>query len=100
MSDFVYNRWLMSRSALKKRLLPIVIGLILGALVLPGLIYGCGVAVLGGYEGGSLGRTYQGILGGLAQGSLTSWIVVLGPYLLWNLALVLRYWWRASAKAF
>jgi hypothetical protein len=90
----------MSTSALKKNLIPVAIGLIVGGLVLPALIYGVGVAVLGPYDGGSLGGTYKAVLGGLAHGSIASWVVVLGPYLLWHLARLLRYWWRASAKAF
>jgi hypothetical protein len=83
---------------LLRALAPAGIGLALGALGLPALIYGCGIAALGRYEGGSLARTYQGVLGGLARGSIASWIVVLGPYLLWHLARILRAWWQASAK--
>ena len=107
-SDFVYNRYLMSPSALDsvrfhggrvlRKLAPAGICLAVGALVLPALIYGCGIAALGRYEGGSLAKTYQGVLGGLASGSIASWIVVLGPYLLWQLARLLRAWWQASAK--
>jgi hypothetical protein len=90
----------MSRSAWKKRLLPVAIGLAVGALAMPGLIYACGAFVLGTYEGGSLMRTYQVILGGLAHGSVPSWIVVLGPCLLWQLGRLLRTWWLASARAY
>ncbi len=99
MSDFVYNRHLMSTSAWKKRTLPVAIGLAVGAIVMPALIYACGALVLGTYEGGSLGRTYQVVLGGLVHGSIPSWIVVLGPCLLWQLGCLLRSWWRASARA-
>jgi hypothetical protein len=90
----------MSTSALKKNIVPMAIGLTAGALVLPALIYGAGVAVLGPYDGGSLAGAYKMVLGGLAHGSIASWVVVSGPYLLWQLARLLRYWWRASAKAF
>jgi hypothetical protein len=100
MSDFAYNRWVMSRAAWKKRLLPILIGLAVGALVMPALIYACGAVVLGTYEGGSLLKTYQVVLGGLPHGSVPAWIVVLGPCLLWQLARLLRTWWLASARAF
>jgi hypothetical protein len=100
MSDIAYNCQLMSKSALKKYLLPVAIGLLVGAVALPALIFGVGVAVLGPYDGGSLAGTYKIVLGGLVHGSVASWIVVLGPYLLWHLARLLRYWWRASAKAF
>jgi hypothetical protein len=87
----------MSTAALKKNLLPAAIGLAAGGLVLPALIYAVGVAVLGPYDGGSLAGTYKVVLGGLAHGSIPSWVVVLGPYLLWHLARLLRFWWRASA---
>jgi hypothetical protein len=90
----------MSPSALKKRLLPVAIGLVTGAFVMPALIYGCGVLVLGSYDGGSLMKTYQVVLGGLAHGSIPSWVVFLGPYLLWQLARLLRSWWQASARVF
>ncbi len=83
---------------LLRQVAPAGIALLSGGLVLPALIYGCGIALLGRYEGGSLERTYQGVLGGLARGSIASWIVVLGPCLLWLLARILRAWWRASAR--
>jgi hypothetical protein len=97
MSDIVYNRQVMPTAALKKNLIPAAIGLAAGGLVLPALIYAVGVAVLGPYDGGSLAGTYKVVLGGLAHGSIASWVVVLGPYLLWHLARLLRFWWRASA---
>jgi hypothetical protein len=90
----------MSQTAVKKHLLPVAIGLCTGAFVLPALIYGCGAMLLGPYEGGSLLKTYQVVLGGLAHGSVPSWIVFLGPYLLWQLARLLRSWWHASARVF
>jgi hypothetical protein len=90
----------MLQTPLQKRLLPIAIGLVTGAFVLPALIYGCGVLLLGSYDGGGLLKTYQVVLGGLAHGSIPSWVVLLGPYLLWQLARLLRSWWQASARAF
>jgi hypothetical protein len=89
-----------TRTALRKNLLTTVVGLALGALVLPGLIYAVGIAALGQYEGASLAATYKVVLGGLARGSIASWVVVLGPFLLWYLGRLLLYWWRASARAF
>ncbi|MFI4890403.1 MAG: hypothetical protein ACHQIL_07720 [Steroidobacterales bacterium] len=87
-----------ARSRVLRQLAPAGIALAIGALILPALIYGCGIAVLGRYEGGSLAKTYQGVLGGLARGSVASWIVVLGPCLLWYLARALRAWWHPSAR--
>jgi hypothetical protein len=96
MSDFVYNLHLMPRFA-RKWLVPALIGLCVGGLVLPALIYGAGVAALGRYEGGSLGNIYKAVLGGLTHGSISSWVVLLGPYALWQLGRLLLFWWRASA---
>jgi hypothetical protein len=50
-----------------------------GFLLLPALIYLAGSTVLGRYEGASLGNVYGSIYRGLAHGSPSSWIVVLGP---------------------
>jgi len=36
------------------------------------------------------------VWGGLATGSIASWIVVLGPYSLFLLSRILRIWWRAA----
>jgi hypothetical protein len=96
MADFVYNRWFMSSDTLRKQLIPVAIGLAAGALVLPALIYACGTLVLGSYEGSSLAKTYQVVLGGLAHGSVASWVVLLGPYLLWHLGRLLRMWWQIA----
>ncbi len=72
-------------------------GLAVGAALVPLLIYFTGVALLGPYEGASLGHTYRSILGGLGNGSIASWIVVLGPYSLYLLFWALAAWWRAAA---
>jgi hypothetical protein len=72
--------------------------LALGLSVVPALIYGGGLWLLGRYEGAGLARTYGAVYGGLSQGSIASWVVVLGPCGLWLIARGLRAWWRASAK--
>ena len=86
-----------ARGALAQ-LVPLAIGLLIGGGVLPALIYGCGITILGRYEGGSLARIYQFVLGGLARGTVAAWGVFLGPYLLYLLARALRGWWQASAR--
>jgi hypothetical protein len=106
--DFVYNRALMHLPAwiqhrgpaggVLKQLGLALLALMTGGLVLPVLIYFCGIALLGRYEGASLERTYRVVLGGLSAGSVASWVVVLGPYLLLQLAGLLRAWWHAGAK--
>ena len=79
-------------------ILPLLVGLVVGGGILPALIYGVGVTVLGRYEGGSLARVYQVVLGDLAKGSIAAWIVFLGPYALYLLARLLRSWWNTSAR--
>lgn len=67
--------------------------LLSGAVLLPLLIYLCGVTFLGRYDGAGLAKTYSTVYGGLIDGSASSWIVVLGPCLLFLLSyLVMRCW--------
>jgi len=73
--------------------------LAVGALLLPLLIYLCGITFLGTYDGAGLGRTFGTVLGGLAAGSPASWAVVAGPYLMIQLLRLLRLWWRVGAAA-
>ena len=86
-----------SATGLAREGLPLLLGLIVGGGLLPALIYGCGVTILGRYEGGSLARVYQVVLGGLTRGSIAAWIVFLGPYALYQLARLLRRWWHSAA---
>ena len=79
-------------------ILPLGAGLLVGGVLLPALIYAVGITVLGRYEGASLARIYQVVLGGLAKGSIAAWIVFLGPYGLYLLARLVRSWWGASAR--
>ena len=79
-------------------LVPLLVGLAIGGGVLPALIYACGITILGRYEGGSLARIYQFVLGGLTRGSVAAWAVFLGPWLLYLLARFLFSWWQASAR--
>jgi hypothetical protein len=72
-------------------------GLAAGAGLMPMLIHFAGIALLGSYEGASLPHTYRSIFGGLGHGSIASWTVVLGPYLLFLLIRALGAWWRAVA---
>ena len=73
------------------------VGLLIGAGLMPLLIYYLGAATLGRYEGASLGRVYQSLFLGLGEASIASWTVLLGPYGLYVLFKALRAWWRASA---
>jgi hypothetical protein len=69
-------------------------GLALGVGLMPVLIHFAGILLLGSYEGASLQNTFRSILGGLAHGSTASWIVVLGPYCLFQMFRALGLWWR------
>ena len=85
------------RSTAARQLLAAVIGLIVGAAVLPALIYYSGSWLLGRYEGASLSRSYGTVFSGLAAGSTASWTVLLGPYALYQLQNGLRILWRVGA---
>jgi hypothetical protein len=67
-----------------------------GFVLLPALIYFAGSALLGPYEGASLGRSFRSLYQDLGDGSIVAWIVVLGPYALLLLFKALRAWWRAG----
>jgi hypothetical protein len=69
-------------------------GIAIGGLLLPPLIYACGAAALGVYEGASVAHTYHSVWSGAVEGSIASWIVILGPYALLLLFRGLRLWWR------
>jgi hypothetical protein len=71
-------------------------GILTGFLLLPALIYLAGSSVLGRYEGASMGNLYGSIYRGLAHGSMTSWIVVLGPAALILLGRGLKPLWNAG----
>jgi hypothetical protein len=72
-------------------------GLLLGAILMPILIFYGGVAVLGRFDGASLGHLYGSLFLGLREASIASWVVFLGPYGLFLSFRALRAWWRASA---
>jgi len=72
----------------------LALGLLAGAVLLPVVIYACGIAFLGSYPGAGLGRTFATILLGLRTGSWAAWIVFLGPYLWLQLLRALRVCWR------
>lgn len=74
------------------------VGLLLGVILLPVLIFYAGVAALGRFDGASLGRLYGSLFVGLKEASIASWVIFLGPYGLYLLFRALRAWWRASAR--
>jgi hypothetical protein len=74
------------------------IGLLLGLVLMPVLIFYAGVATLGRFDGAGLGHLYGSLFRGLREASTASWVVLLGPYGLYVLFRALRAWWRASAR--
>jgi hypothetical protein len=75
-----------------------LLGLLIGAALMPAFIFYAGVATLGRYDGASLGHLYRSLYSGLGQASIASWVVLLGPYGLYLLFKGLLAWWRASAR--
>jgi hypothetical protein len=80
-----------------RELLLTAIALTVGFALMPVLIFFAGSALLGRYEGASLGRLFTNIYEGFRAGSPASWIVLLGPYVLWLIFRALRLWWRAGS---
>jgi hypothetical protein len=74
------------------------IALVTGFALLPGLIFFVGASALGRYEGATVFGIYRSVYGGVAKGSMASWIVLLGPYGLYLLFKGLKGCWRAAAK--
>jgi len=91
-------RKLASDSPWAAELLVAGVGLALGLILMPILIFYAGVAALGRYDGASLGHLYASLFTGLKEASIASWLVFLGPYGLYLLFRTLRGWWRASAR--
>jgi hypothetical protein len=75
------------------------IALVTGFALLPGLIFFTGAAALGRYEDATPLRLYKTVYGGLAQGSVASWVVLFGPYGLYLLCRGLIACWRAGIKS-
>ena len=73
------------------------IALTVGFVLMPFLIFFAGSALLGRYEGASVGRLFSSIYEGFRAGSPASWIVLLGPYALLLTFRALRLWWRAGS---
>ncbi|MCP5359867.1 MAG: hypothetical protein H7A14_03990 [Sinobacteraceae bacterium] len=58
----------------------LLLGLVLGAVLMPALIWLAGSVVLGPYANGGFGAFCSDLLGGLREGSLAVWLVLAGPY--------------------
>jgi hypothetical protein len=67
-------------ATLRRELLWLLIGLPVGVLLLPPLIWLVGSHVFGPYAGGGTRDLVDHFFRGLAQGQQAFWIVALGPY--------------------
>ena len=65
---------------IRRELLWLLVGLPLGLLLLPVLIYLVGMRAFGPYAGGEAGDLVHGFFQGLGRGDLSSWLVGVGPY--------------------
>jgi hypothetical protein len=68
-------------ATLRRESLWIVIGLTVGVLLLPPLVWLIGRRVFGPYAGGSLRDLVDHYFRGLGHGQQAFWIVALGPYI-------------------
>ena len=82
----------------RKEALIAAISLGLGFVVLPAVIYGVGVKMLGDYGGGPhIGSFYGEFFRNLAAGTGRTWFIGFAPYLLlWILRLVFWRWERKT----
>jgi hypothetical protein len=76
----------MTSQRLRFELLLAGVCIAVGALVLPSLVYGVGVLLLGKYADGSLGAFYGNLYRDLAGASLPAASLIFGPWLVVTLA--------------
>ena len=88
-----WRRYRRTRGA-RRELLTLALGLAVGLLVMPVLIWLVGSVLLGPYANGGLGNLLKDYFLALARGSLAYWLVALGPYAVVWLVRGLRYWFR------
>jgi len=91
----LHRRW-RRLSAWSREAIAALLALGVGGALMPLLIFFAGAALLGRYDGASAARIYDTVYGGLRSGAASSWIVLLGPYVLYLLARALAAGWRAA----
>ena len=72
--------------------------LFLGLVVLPFAIWFVGQAVFGAYGGAGYGDFFGTLSGKIRNGDLVAWFLVLSPWLVWQIARLMVFGWRAAAK--
>jgi hypothetical protein len=68
-------------AAVRRELIILGAALVFGVLAVPPLLWVAGPRLLGPYPGGGAGAIVANFFRGLASGSMGSWSVALGPYL-------------------
>ena len=86
-------KWLAAARALdptRRELAIAAVALLLGALLMPMLVWLAGSVALGPYANGGFGALLADFFRGLATGSLACWVVLAGPYVLIAIVRLLR----------
>ena len=89
----VPEKWLAAARGLdrpRRELAIALAGLLLGALLMPLLVWVAGTVTLGAYANGGLWALFTDFFRGRAEGSLAAWIVLACPYALISLVRLLR----------
>ncbi len=73
----------------------LLIGLAVGAVILPSLIWTVGNAFLGPYANGSVFAFWSDFIFQLISGSISAFVILLAPYTLFTLARLLLNYARA-----
>jgi hypothetical protein len=72
--------------------------LFFGLAILPVAIWFVGKAVFGVYGGMGYGDFFGTLIGKIRDGDLAAWFLVLSPWLVWQIARLMAFGWRAAAK--
>ena len=84
----------------RKELVLAGVGIGVGLLVLPALIYLVGILILGAYGGGPhIGSFYGDFFRNLFDGAGRTWFIALGPFLLLSLIRLIFWPWRPKLPA-
>ena len=73
-----------NRQTLVRETATLVIGLVIGLIALPPVIYWVGQVIFGAYAGGGLGDFYSNLQAQLRAGNVFACFLVFSPYLIWQ----------------
>ena len=72
--------------------------LLFGLVVLPVCIWFTGKTVFGAYGGAGYGEFFGALSGRIRSFDLLAWLLVLSPWLVWQVARLMLFGWRAVGK--